>query len=61
MATVADEMHEPSAAEAAQTGYHYPDASGHFGRYGGRFVPETLMHPLAELTDAYERYLKDPA
>ncbi len=61
MATVADEMQQPFAAEAVQTGYHYPDANGHFGRYGGRFVPETLMHPLAELTDAYERYLKDPA
>ncbi|MBK1632734.1 tryptophan synthase subunit beta [Thiohalocapsa halophila] len=61
MATVADEMQQPVAAEAAQTGYHYPDASGHFGRFGGRFVPETLMHPLAELTDAYERYLADPA
>nr|WP_242475509.1 tryptophan synthase subunit beta [Thiohalocapsa halophila] len=54
-------MQQPVAAEAAQTGYHYPDASGHFGRFGGRFVPETLMHPLAELTDAYERYLADPA
>ncbi len=61
MATIADEMQQPVAAEAVQTGYHYPDANGHFGRYGGRFVPETLMHPLAELTDAYERYLKDPA
>jgi tryptophan synthase beta chain len=61
MATVADEMQQPVAAEAAQSGYHYPDASGHFGRFGGRFVPETLMHPLAELTDAYERYLADPA
>ncbi len=61
MATVADEMHEQHAAQAKQTGYHYPDANGHFGRYGGRFVPETLMHPLAELTEAYEHYLKDPA
>ena len=26
-----------------------PDARGHFGPYGGRFVPETLMHPLQEL------------
>lgn len=39
---------------------HQPDAGGHFGRYGGRFVAETLMAPLAELTEAYERYLKDP-
>jgi len=38
-----------------------PDAGGHFGRYGGRFVAETLMHPLEELRVAYERYLKDPA
>jgi tryptophan synthase beta chain len=30
-----------------------PDASGHFGRFGGRFVPETLMHPLIELETAY--------
>jgi len=30
-----------------------PDASGHFGPYGGRFVPETLMHPLQELEQEY--------
>lgn len=39
--------------------YRQPDARGHFGRYGGMFVPETLMHPLKELRIAYERYLKD--
>jgi tryptophan synthase beta chain len=32
-----------------------PDADGYFGPYGGRFVPETLMAPLAELTRAYDR------
>ena len=32
-----------------------PDAEGYFGRYGGRFVPETLMAPLAELTRAYDK------
>ncbi|MCS3903742.1 tryptophan synthase beta chain [Methylohalomonas lacus] len=37
-----------------------PDALGHFGIYGGRFVSETLMGPLEELQQAYERYLKDP-
>ncbi len=37
-----------------------PDARGHFGIFGGRFVAETLMQPLLELTDAYNRYLKDP-
>ncbi len=31
----------------------YPDAGGHFGPYGGSFVPETLMHPLEELKAAY--------
>ena len=30
-----------------------PDSLGHWGKYGGRFVPETLMAPLEELTDAY--------
>src|SRR5436309_14484399 len=32
-----------------------PDAEGYFGPYGGRFVPETLMAPLAELTRAYDK------
>jgi tryptophan synthase beta chain len=31
-----------------------PDSSGHWGRYGGRFVPETLMAPLEELAAAFE-------
>ncbi len=30
-----------------------PDATGHFGPYGGRFVPEVLMAPLEELEQAY--------
>ncbi len=38
----------------------FPDKDGHFGVYGGRFVPETLMAPLAELTEAYLRYRNDP-
>ncbi|RJQ48374.1 MAG: tryptophan synthase subunit beta [Gammaproteobacteria bacterium] len=37
-----------------------PDANGHFGPYGGRFVAETLMQPLEELRLAYERYKHDP-
>jgi tryptophan synthase beta chain len=37
-----------------------PDARGHFGIYGGRFVAETLMPPLNELNEAYQKYLKDP-
>jgi tryptophan synthase beta chain len=37
-----------------------PDARGHFGPYGGAFVAETLITPLAELAAAYERYRRDP-
>ncbi|MDD2815862.1 MAG: tryptophan synthase subunit beta [Thiotrichaceae bacterium] len=36
-----------------------PDAQGHFGRYGGRFVAETLMQPLEELQQAYDHYRSD--
>jgi tryptophan synthase beta chain len=36
-----------------------PDARGHFGPYGGRFVPETLMAPLEELERAYRRAQRD--
>ncbi|HEV2331645.1 MAG TPA: tryptophan synthase subunit beta [Gammaproteobacteria bacterium] len=37
-----------------------PDAAGHFGRYGGRFVAETLMGPVQALGEAYERARRDP-
>ena len=37
-----------------------PDAQGHFGPYGGRFVPETLMHPLQQLEEEYFRAQHDP-
>ena len=39
----------------------YPDAHGRFGEYGGSYVAETLMAPLAELSEAYERLSTDPA
>ena len=38
-----------------------PDAGGHFGPYGGSFVPETLMHPLEELKAAYAAARADQA
>ena len=41
--------------------YDLPDASGHFGPYGGVFVAETLMHALDELGQAYEHYRRDDA
>ncbi|MEW6207975.1 MAG: tryptophan synthase subunit beta [Acidobacteriota bacterium] len=48
-------------ATEAQNFYDLPDARGHFGEYGGRFVPETLMHPLEELIRAYTEARRDPA
>ena len=38
-----------------------PDNRGYFGPYGGRYVPETLMFPLFELTEAYHAAKQDPA
>ena len=37
-----------------------PDQSGHFGQFGGQFVPETLMHALEELQEAYSVAKEDP-
>ena len=38
-----------------------PDARGYFGAYGGRFVPETLVAPIEELTEGYLAARSDPA
>jgi len=52
----------PPVAPGAAIDYHrYPDANGHFGRYGGRFVAETLIGPLQELAAAYDAARVDPA
>jgi tryptophan synthase beta chain len=48
----------PPPSSAALAG---PDAGGHFGPYGGRFVPEVLMAPLEELERAYQEARTDPA
>ncbi len=40
--------------------HELPDERGHFGRYGGVFVAETLVHALDELKRAYEACRKDP-
>ena len=37
----------------------YPDKNGHFGQFGGRYVPETLMPALLELEQAYAHYQHD--
>lgn len=36
-----------------------PDVSGHFGIFGGRYVPETLMRALGELVSAYQKFRRD--
>ena len=50
----------PNANSPSQSYTNMPDEMGHFGKYGGRFVAETLMVPLDELREAYETYFKDP-
>ena len=47
----------PGPAEVA----HRPDRLGHFGDWGGRFVPEVLMAALDQLTEAFEAAIADPA
>jgi len=47
-------------AIASPVNTQYPDAFGRFGRYGGKYVPETLMPALSELETAYSQYKDDP-
>ena len=52
----------PAAASSSKIDrFSLPDSGGHFGRYGGVFVPETLMTALQELSQAYEVARNDPA
>jgi tryptophan synthase beta chain len=51
----------PVADKSRLDRFSLPDAAGHFGPYGGVFVPETLMTALEELGAAYEEARKDPA
>ena len=41
--------------------YNFPDQKGHFGPYGGVFVPETLIHALEDLRDNYEKLKNTPS
>ena len=49
-----------NSSSATQATSQVPDAQGKFGVYGRRFVPETLMRALEELTEEYERAVADP-
>jgi len=40
--------------------FNGPDEHGRFGKFGGRYVPETLMNALIELEEAYKKYSRDP-
>ncbi len=50
-----------ATSERAMFGRRDPDARGYFGQYGGRFVPETLVAPIEELTAGYLAAREDPA
>ena len=50
----------PAATATGIDRFSLPDAGGHFGRYGGVFVPETLMTALQELGTAYDLARQDP-
>ncbi|MCO7639196.1 tryptophan synthase subunit beta [Pseudomonas sp. S 311-6] len=50
-----------SAATTDYANYQQPDASGHFGPYGGSFISETLAQAVTELGEAYRHYRRDPA
>ena len=51
----------PAAPGQDEQGQDWPDATGHFGQFGGRLAPEALMSALDELTAAYESARADPA
>jgi phosphoribosylanthranilate isomerase len=48
------------AMQKAQITSSEPDEQGHWGRFGGRYVPETLVRPLEELTSEFMRSRADP-
>ncbi len=50
----------PKHPEKSTSESQVPDALGRFGRFGGKYVPETLMPALTELEAAYQQYRQDP-
>ena len=46
-------MNQAGETQSRELPQNLPDERGYFGRFGGRYVPETLMYPLEELTEAY--------
>ena len=54
-------MQATSSKITSQVSTQIPDSQGRFGDYGGRYVPETLIHALDELEVEYEKACKDAA
>ncbi len=52
-------MNKPVYEFDGKVSEQFPDGSGHFGIYGGSFIAETLMDPVRELQEAYQRYRLD--
>ena len=50
-----------SSTISPQDSQNLPDAHGHFGQFGGMFVPETLIAALTELDEAYQKARGDEA
>ena len=46
-------MSDVTVAVSPSFGRRDPDARGYFGAFGGRYIPETLVQPVEELTAAY--------
>jgi tryptophan synthase beta chain len=61
MSNASSSASAPAASSPVIDRFSLPDASGHFGAYGGVFVPETLITALQELAAEYERARVDPA
>jgi tryptophan synthase beta chain len=54
------EQRQSNVVALPSRGDLWPDARGRFGEFGGRYVPETLMHPVEELEQAYQATRSDP-
>ena len=54
-------MQDTEVIDRPTFGRRDPDARGYFGNFGGRFVPETLVAPIEELTEGYYTARQDPA
>jgi tryptophan synthase beta chain len=55
------EQGQPNAVAPPSGRHPWPDARGRFGEFGGRYVPETLMHPVEEMEQAFEAARADPS